>query len=249
MKINLNGRFLSLFLLILFWFIISELKIVDKTLLASPHEVLRTYISAFTGKINNIDFFSHTFSTIKLAFFAWLKSMLIGIVLGLIIGQSKLLLNLTDPIFEFFRSIPPILVFPLLLVAYNYGNSAYVGTIIFGCLPIILITISNGISQSNKEPFMLFRSLNISKINMQFFYFLELLPHIILSSRLSFSLSLIIAIVCEMIFTPRSGFAIGSLAKDSQMSFDTPLFYTCVLTVGIYGYIINRVLIFLEQKI
>jgi ABC-type nitrate/sulfonate/bicarbonate transport system permease component len=42
---------------------------------------------------------------------------------------------------------------------------------------------------------------------------MEIAPSAFLGARITFSMSLVIAVVSEMIFTPRSGLAIGSLAK------------------------------------
>lgn len=43
---------------------------------------------------------------------------------------------------DFIRSIPPILVFPLFLIIFNYGDLAYIFTIFFGCFPIFILTLS-----------------------------------------------------------------------------------------------------------
>jgi ABC-type nitrate/sulfonate/bicarbonate transport system permease component len=70
----------------------------------------------------------------------------------------------------------------------------------------------------------------------------EILPSVFLAARVIFSFSIIVAIVTEMVFSPRSGFALGSLAKDSEISFDTPTFYACAVILGAYGYVVNSLL-------
>ena len=72
--------------------------------------------------------------------------MLIGIILGLILGGVKRALSIFEPVVDFTRSIPPILAFPLFLVAFNYAKGAYVWTVVFGCLPIVILTVSKGVS-------------------------------------------------------------------------------------------------------
>ena len=78
---------------------------------------------------------------------------------------------------------------------------------------------------------------------------MEILPSIFLSARLSYSFALIIAVVTEMVFTPRDGWALGALARDSEINFDTPMFYACVLIIGGYGYLINLLFKLIEQKL
>jgi ABC-type nitrate/sulfonate/bicarbonate transport system permease component len=77
----------------------------------------------------------------------------------------------------------------------------------------------------------------------------EILPATFLGARLTFSVSLIVAVVTEMVFSPRSGWAIGALAKDAQISFDTPTFYACIIVLGVYGYAINAFLRRVEWRL
>lgn len=243
-------RVISLLFLFFLWYILASLDFIDETLIAHPREVFQVFIKSFdtnTGKSELVHL--HTISTILLALEGWGISMLIGVLLGVLVGQSKFLLNLIEPIIDFIRSIPPILVFPLFLVGFNYDINAYVWTIVFGCLPIVVITVSKGISQITQTPFDILKYIKIKNPVTQVFYFIEIIPSIILSARLSFSFSIIIGIVCEMVFTPRNGWALGALARDSEINFDTPVFYACVIIIGLYGYFINRLFIKLEENL
>lgn len=231
------------------WWIISYFQVFDETLLATPKEVFHTIVKSFNPEsLKSEKVHIHLFNTIILSLKGWGISMFLGVFFGMMLGRSKIALNLFEPSIDFIRSIPPILAFPLLLVAYNFGEKAYVYSIVFGCFPIIVITVSNGINKIIKGPFEILEAVNVKKMIQQLFYIVEIIPSIILSARLSFPFSVIIAVVCEMVFTPRSGWALGALARDSEINFDTPLFYSCVILIGIYGYLINKMLIYAERQ-
>jgi ABC-type nitrate/sulfonate/bicarbonate transport system permease component len=236
--------------LLIIWILLSYSGLINETLLAKPVEVWQVVVQSFSSEATKSQqLHVHFISTVWLSFKGWALSITFGVIIGIIIGQSQKILSLLEPTIELVRAIPPILAFPLFLVAHNFGMQAYVWTIVFGCMPIVIIPVAQGVRSINKAPFEILDMSLVKKWVKQLLYFVQILPSIILSARLSFSFSLIIAIVCEMVFTPRSGWALGALARDSELNFDTPLFYGCALTIGIYGYIINRFLSDLEKRI
>ena len=145
----------------------------------------------------------------------------------------------SEPIVEFVRAVPPVLIFPMFLVAFDYGPSAYVWTVVLGCTPVILLTVARGIHEISVEKIEIMEIFGVGRGVRILAMGIEALPAIFLAARLTFSISLVIAVVTEMVFTPRSGWALGALARDSEIDFDTPTFYTCVLIVGAFGYLIN----------
>jgi len=80
-------------------------------------------------------------------------------------------------------------------------------------------------------------------------YAMELVPGIFLGGRLAMSMALIITVVSEMVFTPRNGLSLGALARDSQIDFNTPAFYACVLFAAIFGLSANMALKYGEHRL
>ncbi len=244
---NKPGRLISglggIFAVLLLWYMASNWGWLGKTLLASPQEVLSTIGQAFAPEAKKSEqFHVHALNTILLTIKGWSIAVLIGIVVGLLLGSVYVAFRTSEPIIEFFRAIPPILAFPLFLVAFNYGIEAYIWTIVFGCLPVMILTVSRGAQQISLQAIEIMKINRVNKLLIGIASGIEILPSIFLGARITFSFALIIAVVTEMVFTPREGWAIGSLARDSEINFDTPMFYTCVLSIGLFGYMVNILL-------
>lgn len=243
-QLNNNAKLISFTILILLWFLISHFNLLGRTLLASPGEVFEIIVNSTKDNASKSEkFYIHAFYTIKLALSGWLLALFWGVIFGIIIGNLRLLKKLSEPIIDFFRSIPPILAFPLFLVSNNYSFQAYIWTIFFGTFPLTIITIANGFEYISNEKLKVLNIHNIDILLKSLIKFFEIMPSIITSARLSLSLSLIIAVVTEMVFTPRSGWALGALARDAELNFNTPMFYACVISIGVFGYIANNLLI------
>ncbi len=235
-------------LLLLTWFVVSHFGLLGATLIASPAEVWHTLAaSLLSPPSGDTDFRAAAMGTILRATEGWAVSLVLGIPLGLILGRIALAYEILEPVLEFFRSIPPILAFPVLLVIFNYGTPSYVWTIVFGGVPIMILTVAKGTLQVSRERLEILEIFNVAPYVKAFATTMEILPSVFLGMRLIFSISLVIAVVCEMVFTPRSGNALGSLARDAEISFRTPLFYACVVVVGAYGYAVNSLFQGLER--
>lgn len=106
----------------------------------------------------------------------------------------------------------------------------------------MVLTVARGIQALEHTRLELLNVHDVSSTLRLLASIVEILPATFLGSRLTFSISLIVAVVTEMVFTPRSGYGLGALAKDAQISFDTPTFYACIFVLGVYGYAVNAVL-------
>jgi ABC-type nitrate/sulfonate/bicarbonate transport system permease component len=176
-------------------------------------------------------------------------ALALGIVCGVIIGSIFVIFIGSEPVVEFARSIPPVMAFPLFLVAFNYEESAYIWSIVFGCFPIMILAVSRGVSGISTEKLELLTVYRVRALVRWFTMSMEILPSVFLGARLTLTLALVIAVVTEMVFSPRSGWALGALARDSEIDFDTPTFYACVLIIGAFGFIANVALRKVEQRL
>lgn len=237
---------LGILSVILLWVLASHFNWLGKTLLASPGEVFMNIKRGFNRNTPDSGrFYIHAWHTITLSFDGWIISLLLGTCLGLLLGTLKNLYKSFDIVFEFMRAIPPIFAFPLMLVAFNFNNEAYTWTIVFGCLPVMILTVAHGVQLISDDALQILRINKVSTTTRALAAGIEVMPSIFLAARLTFSIALIITVVSEMVSTPKSGFGIGAFARDSEINFDAPTFYTCVITIGLYGYLMN----FLLKKI
>jgi sulfonate transport system permease protein len=240
---------LSIPLLLLTWALVARAGWIGKTLLASPDEVLGVLARACHPTNNGQAVYTHALHTIGRALAGWAIALVGGGILGLLLGLSPRTYRATEPLLEFARAIPPIMAFPLFLVAFDFGTAAFVWTIAVGCLPIMVLAVARGIQGLDRTRQDLLAVHDVSRTLRTVASIVEIMPSTFFGARLTLSISLIVAVVTEMVFSPRSGFAIGALAKDSQISFDTPTFFACIVVLGTYGYFMNAVMRRVEWRL
>lgn len=235
-------------LLAVAWVIVTHFGLVGRTIVAGPGEVLATLHRALDPDSSaGRQLFLHAGATFSRALQGWTIALAAGLALGLFVGSRLPLALASEPVLELARAVPPVMVFPAFLIAFNYGPAGYVGTIVFGCLPTMILTVAQGKRSVSRAKLELLEVFAAGRGTRLLVTVMELSPSCILGARITLAMALIISVVTEMVFAPRSGVALGALAKEAEISFDTPLFYAALLVVGGFGYTANVLLRRLER--
>ena len=101
--------YISLIVFFAVWQGVVQFGIIPNTLLASPSQVITTFIDKLTNaNPDGATMGAHAWTSIQEAFLGYLLSLLVGIPLGLAMGWFNVVEGLFRPIFELIRPIPPI---------------------------------------------------------------------------------------------------------------------------------------------
>ncbi|MDT7543609.1 MAG: hypothetical protein QOE33_3513 [Acidobacteriota bacterium] len=238
------------FCCLLLWFVVTQWQLVGRTLIASPLEVTHVVVDSLAGRLaREENVFIQASATIRRVLIGWSLSLLAGIIIGTILGLASTANRIIEPVVEFFRSIPPIMLFPLFLVAFNYNEEAYIVTIALGCIPLVVLTVAQGFQQVSSVRLEILEVFRVTKGVRLFAQIMEILPSCVLAARLAFSISIIVTVVSEMVFTPRDGMALGALAKQAEMAFHTPILIASILIIGLFGYAGNLGIRKIEERL
>jgi NitT/TauT family transport system permease protein len=169
--------------------------------LRGPVDTLRDTAQLLTTDL----FWSHFGETVRAFAFALTLAVSGGIALGVWLGFDRLSSELFVPMLIGFASIPKVVLYPLVLLAFGLGFPAKVAFgAMFGIPPIALSTIG---AVANIRPVLikLGRVLGLNAISMAHIVLVPaVLPEIITGLRLGFSVTLIGTILGEM-FAARRG--------------------------------------------
>ena len=243
MKNNIIKTIFGIIILILIWQIISWLNIFNPIYFASPIEVAKEAILMFQkGSI-----LSDIWITLKRVILALFASALVGIPIGIALGYFKNSYKMFGDIIDFFRSIPPIILYPLFLIALGTGDISRVAVAFIGGVVVVILIIAKGLFQQSKLRRNYIRSLGASKWQvMKDVVWYEALPHIFTSLRTASSLIIIIVIVTEMLVGAQYG--LGTRVQSVQITSNIPDLFATTIIIGILGVLLNTILIFIEKK-
>lgn len=230
--------------LILFWYLIYYLKIVNELFLPPPHVVFIKLFELFTYKLFWLDMLSTLWRTLL----GFLIAGIIGIPLGLFMGSYRKVYDACEIIVDFFRSLPALAIFPLLMFFFGIGNTAKVATAIFSCIFINIINAMYGVKNSTKNRQISAYLMGANKWEIfRKVILMDALPQVFIGFRTSLSLALIVIVVTEMFIG--TNFGIGYRIFESQQTYRVSEMYSFIIMAGLLGYGLNKGFIFFENQI
>lgn len=235
---------LAFLVLIFVWQVVASTHLVNPMFLPTPSETIKEGAKLIAERKVLIDLM-YSFRRI---FYGVSLALVMGIPVGLGLGYYEKVYQYFECILDFFRSIPPLLMFPLALLIFGTGEESRIAVIFFGCVTIVILNAALGVGNSPKL------RANVAKImgarwNQIFLrvVIFDALPQIFVGIRVSLSMGVIIGIVTEMLVGDKYG--LGSRAVYAQTAYNTPELFFVIITVGLIGLIINKLLILLENRV
>jgi len=230
-------------ILFLLWLAAAELQLVDKFFLPGPITTLgELFRLLITGAV--IPDLLLTFERVLLAFAI---ALIIGLPIGLLLGQSEKAYRSSEFIIDFFRSTPATALFPLFLLIFGISDLSKIAVTAFAGALIIIFNTAYGVMHAKKSRLLAAKIMGASRTQIfRSILFWESLPQTFVGLRSAVSISLIIIIITEMFIGTTAG--LGRRIIDSQITYEIKTLYATILFAGILGYLLNLIFLTIEKR-
>ncbi len=226
------------------WQVLSWLHIFNPIYFASPLEVGQQLVVM----IKSGSIIWDTLWTLRRLLLSVLIAVVLGIPLGIVLGFSARFYDYIGGILDFLRSLPPIVLYPLLLISLGIGDGSRVGVSAFGACVVMIFIVAKGLMQQSPLRRTYFRSLGApTSAVVRDVVWYEALPHMMVGLRTAVSLGLVIVVVTEMLVGAKYG--LGTRVQNVQITSNIPDLFATLLIIGIVGMILNHGLIWLYRKL
>jgi ABC-type nitrate/sulfonate/bicarbonate transport system permease component len=212
--------------------------------LPTPAELLSAGYAEFVSPALWVD----VAATLGRLFGGLLAGTVVGLALGVALGISRRIWAAVEPTFDFLRAIPPILTFPLLFLAFGYGESARVLAVAAGTAPIVLLCTAAALARVPRARVDTARLLGLRGPQLlTHLYAFELLPGLFVGLKLGVQAGLTVAVVSEMLVGAPAG--LGARALAAQIAYRGDLAWIAVGAAGALGTILSNLVCRLERRI
>jgi NitT/TauT family transport system permease protein len=169
----------------------------------------------------------------------------LGLVSGVVLGESALLRRLLMPYVVTSQVVPKLALAPLFIVWFGFGmTSTVVITALICFFPLMENTLT-GVAQADPQRLELFRMLGATR--WQTLLRLKVpsgLPGIMAGFRVAVVLALVGSVVGEFIGGSQG---LGALIIASQGMMDTPLMFAVLVIITVLGLVLYQLAIILEK--
>ena len=178
---------------------------------------------------------------------AFVSAVALGIPLGLLMGQTRLVERALDPILQLFRQTSALALYPVFILLLGLGEASKVFVIFWATLfPILLATIG-GVKEVDAKLIEMARSYGASRAMVFRRVVLPAsVPAIFVGLRLSATTALLLLIAAEMIGANKG---LGFQVMNAQYNFQVPLMWAAILLLALLGLTANAVLVALQRRL
>ncbi len=178
---------------------------------------------------------------------AFASAVIIGIPLGLFMGQVAAVERALDPLLQFFRQTSALALYPVFILLLSLGETSKVFVIFWATLfPILLSTIS-GVKEVDRKLIEMAKTYGAGSIAIFRRVVLPAsVPAIFVGLRLSATTALLLLIAAEMIGANKG---IGFQVMNAQYNFQIPLMFAAIFLLALLGLAANALLVLLQRRL
>lgn len=241
-SINVPGILTALGLIAI-WEIVSETNVLHTRYLPAPSAI----VADIPTLVTKTPFGSSLGHTLAVTLLGWLVASLLGVGLGIALGLSEQAWRWSFGTIEVLRALPAVAFVPVAILILGLSSTMEFVIVLYVALwPVVINTIGGvrGVSPLLKDvarTLKLKRSLFLRRVILP-----AALGPITVGLRLALTLSLVLAIVAEMIGNPAG---LGYQLVFQQQAFHPTLMFAYVVTIGLVGVILNAAMIALTHRI
>ena len=202
-------------LLFLAWVFVTETGLANELFLPSPRKVFATLIEIATEGYQGSTLLEHVATSLYRILFGFGLACAIGIPLGVLMGLSQWVRAFFNPMIEFYRPLPPLGLYTLLVMWLGIGEASKLSLLFLAAFPGIIISTVQAVSAIDKIYVRAAQSLGASKWDLFFHVFIPAAgPTILTGMRISLGFTYTVLVAAEIVAaTAGIGWMIWDAAK------------------------------------
>lgn len=170
----------------------------------------------------------------------WSLGVVVGVPVGLLMGQVTVIRRALDPYIEFFRFIPPIAFVTLAIIWLGIGEASKVILIFYTTVFIITINTIAGVLAVDESKLRAAASLGAGRARtLVSVVFPSTVPYVVTGSRLAMGNSFLTIVSAEIV-AAREG--LGALIWTSRNYGRTEWVFVGIIVLGMMGFVFDRVI-------
>lgn len=229
------------------WFFSTAFGWIDTRIFPSPKDTYQALVSILVDGYKGNTVLTHLAASMYRLFIAFALAVITGTIIGLTSGYSRKLSAVFEPIIEFYRPLPPLAYYTLLVLWMGIENESKIALLYLACLPPIYISCYQGVKRVS--PLYVQSASVLGADSKKIFMHVILpscLPDIFTGMRTAIGVGYSTVVAAEMV-AATSG--IGWMVLDASNYLRNDIVFAGILIMSLTGICMDQILRILEKKI
>ena len=170
-----------------------------------------------------------------------------GILLGIVMGRSRLVGALLDPLFSGTYAVPKLALFPIFIFVFGIGSLSKVALVFLECLyPIVIMTYA-GAREVQEKLLWSARNMGASRAAiLRRVVIPATTPFIFAGFRVAVPVAMIVVVITEMV---SSADGLGYQVIYAMASLKTDRMLAVVVVIAALGYLLDKAVVFARDRL
>lgn len=237
----------TIILILLVWFVVTNFGIANSKMVATPQAVWNAFIDIIQNGYKNYSLLQHLGASMERLFISFFFAALIAVPFGLASGYNSKIRAIFEPIIEFYRPLPPLAYYTLLVLWLGIGNESKITLLFLACFAPIYISCVSAVLKIKEDYINSAYTVGASKYQIFIHVILpSCLPDIFVGIRTAVGVAYTTLVAAEMV-AAKSG--LGWMVLDASNYLRSDIIFVGIIIMGITGILLDQFLRILEKKI
>ncbi|MNW43506.1 putative aliphatic sulfonates transport permease protein SsuC [compost metagenome] len=237
----------TILILFLFWFAVTELKLLSDILVPSPGRVFAAFIQILQEGYKDNSLPTHLKDSMIRLLSSFTLVILTAVPLGLLSGYNSKIRAILYPLVEFYRPLPPLAYYTLLVLWMGIEDSSKIALLYLAGFAPVFIACESGVRKLKQD--YIDGAYTLGADSRQIFFhivFPACLPDIFMGLRTAIGVSYTTLVAAEMVAAVTG---IGWMVLDASKFLRSDIIFVGIIIMGITGMLIDAILRLIERKV
>lgn len=232
---------------VLIWWLITVTGLVKPLFVPSPASVWDAFVTTATDGYRGHSLVSHLGISLRRVFVAFVLATVIAVPLGILVGVSRKLEAALEPLINFYRVLPPLAYYTLLIIWLGIGEAPKVTLLLLAAFPPVFIAVIQGVRNVPAGRVNAARSLGANNRSvMRYVVLPSILPDFFTGLRVGIGFTYTTLVAAEMV-AAESG--IGWMVLDASRYLQSDIVFMGIIVMGITGVALDGLAKFAQTKV
>lgn len=232
---------------LLLWTAVTGLKLFPEVLVPSPGKVVSSFLQIVQEGYKDHSLPVHLRDSLLRLLIAFILVIVTAVPVGLLSGYSTKVRAVFNPLIEFYRPLPPLAYYTLLVLWMGIEDSSKIALLYLAGFAPVYIACESGVRKLKRDYIDGAYTLGAGK--WQIFahvVFPACLPDIFVGLRTAFGVSYTTLVAAEMVAAVTG---IGWMVLDASKFLRSDIIFVGIIIMGLTGVLIDALLRAIERKV
>ncbi|MFC2662314.1 MAG: ABC transporter permease [Eubacterium sp.] len=229
------------------WFLVTNIGSVSSIIIPSPQSVWKSFTDIVQNGYKGYSLWQHLSTSLLRLGIAYALVVVTAIPLGLLSGYNSKIRAILDPIIEFYRPLPPLAYYTILVLWLGIDESSKLALLFLAGFAPVYISCVAGVKRINQDYINGAKTLGASPAQIFFHVVVPAsLPDVFTGLRTALGVEYTTLVAAEMVAATKG---IGWMVLDASNYLRSDVVFMGVILMGITGILLDQIIRLIERKV